>query len=141
MARLRPGPAPHIEHGMPRLDRSRCQHQSGQIPRGLGQRFGARFEDPVVQLVAEKEVPRVRDAVVVARGVVRRFGHDEEASIPWISREQLGSGTIVGTMPSNWRKIPWYVRYRTGARVMSALRRVSIQATHLHARVEFQGPV
>jgi acetyltransferase-like isoleucine patch superfamily enzyme len=41
----------------------------------------------------------------------------------------------------NWRKIPWYLRYRLGARSGSAIRRLAIQATHRHCRVEFQGPV
>src|SRR5947199_10037455 len=41
----------------------------------------------------------------------------------------------------NWRKIPWYLRYRKGAMWASGLRRLSIMATHRHCRVEFQGPV
>jgi len=39
------------------------------------------------------------------------------------------------------RKVPWHLRYRTGARVASDLRRLSILATHRHCRVEFLGPV
>jgi acetyltransferase-like isoleucine patch superfamily enzyme len=44
-------------------------------------------------------------------------------------------------MSGNWRKLPWHLRYRTGQRLMSAMRRILIQITHLHCRVEFQGPV
>lgn len=40
-----------------------------------------------------------------------------------------------------WRRVPWELRYRTGARVASELRRLSVLATHQHCRVEFQGPV
>jgi acetyltransferase-like isoleucine patch superfamily enzyme len=40
-----------------------------------------------------------------------------------------------------WRKAPWYLRYRVGARWASSARKLLIQATHLHCRVEFQGPV
>jgi acetyltransferase-like isoleucine patch superfamily enzyme len=39
------------------------------------------------------------------------------------------------------RKLPWYLRYDLGARLASAGRRVMVQATHRHCRVEFQGPV
>ncbi|MHB1710027.1 MAG: acyltransferase [Acidimicrobiales bacterium] len=38
------------------------------------------------------------------------------------------------------RKVPWHLRYRTGARIASDLRRLSILATHRHCRVEFRGP-
>ena len=41
----------------------------------------------------------------------------------------------------DWRRVPWQLRYRAGARLASELRRLTIQATHLHCRVEFQGPV
>lgn len=41
----------------------------------------------------------------------------------------------------NLRKLPWYLRYRAGARLASTSRRLLIQATHGHCRVEFQGPV
>lgn len=42
----------------------------------------------------------------------------------------------------NWRKLPWHVRYRWGRRgLASGARRLAIQATHLHCRVEFEGPV
>lgn len=39
------------------------------------------------------------------------------------------------------RKLPWYVRYRAGARLASTGRRLLIESTHRHCRVEFQGPV
>lgn len=38
-------------------------------------------------------------------------------------------------------KVPWYLRYRTGATLASEARRLSILATHRHCRVEFRGPV
>jgi acetyltransferase-like isoleucine patch superfamily enzyme len=41
----------------------------------------------------------------------------------------------------DWRKLPWHLRYRVGARVASETRRLAILATHRHCRVEFQGPV
>jgi acetyltransferase-like isoleucine patch superfamily enzyme len=44
-------------------------------------------------------------------------------------------------MPRDWRKIPWDLRYRFGAKLGSDLRRMSIALTHRHCRVEFQGPV
>jgi acetyltransferase-like isoleucine patch superfamily enzyme len=44
-------------------------------------------------------------------------------------------------MRRNWRKLPWHLRYRTGARIASELRRVSILLTHRHCTVEFRGPV
>jgi acetyltransferase-like isoleucine patch superfamily enzyme len=39
------------------------------------------------------------------------------------------------------RKSPWVLRYRTGARLSSDLRRLVVVATHRHCRVEFRGPV
>jgi acetyltransferase-like isoleucine patch superfamily enzyme len=39
------------------------------------------------------------------------------------------------------RKAPWHLRYRTGAKLASELRKLSIRLTHQHCRVEFQGPV
>lgn len=39
------------------------------------------------------------------------------------------------------RKVPWHLRYRTGAGLASAARRLAIRATHLHCTVEFRGPV
>lgn len=39
------------------------------------------------------------------------------------------------------RKLPWRLRYQTGARLASGIRRVLISLTHRHCRVEFQGPV
>ena len=41
----------------------------------------------------------------------------------------------------NWRKVPWYMRYRVGADMASRARRLLVELTHLHCRVEFQGPV
>ncbi len=38
------------------------------------------------------------------------------------------------------RKLPWYARYRVGSPLASLGRRLLIQATHQHCRVEFQGP-
>jgi len=44
--------------------------------------------------------------------------------------------------PSPWvRRLPWRIRYRAGAAAMSELRKVAVELTHLHCRVEFQGPV
>ena len=40
-----------------------------------------------------------------------------------------------------WRKLPWYLRYRVGARLASSLRKSVIRLTHLHCHVQFQGPV
>lgn len=40
-----------------------------------------------------------------------------------------------------WRRFPWYVRYRLGQRLATRARVLLIRATHLHCRVEFQGPV
>ncbi len=39
------------------------------------------------------------------------------------------------------RRIPWRLRYRSGAMLASHMRRLSILATHRHCHVEFQGPV
>jgi len=39
------------------------------------------------------------------------------------------------------RTLPWRLRYRVGRRWASTGRRLLIQATHRHCRVEFQGPV
>lgn len=39
------------------------------------------------------------------------------------------------------RKLPWRLRYRWGARLASDVRRLMVKATHLHAHVEFRGPV
>jgi acetyltransferase-like isoleucine patch superfamily enzyme len=39
------------------------------------------------------------------------------------------------------RKVPWLLRYRGGARLGSALRRISVAATHQHCTVEFAGAV
>jgi len=44
-------------------------------------------------------------------------------------------------MRRNWRKVPWYLRYRVGGRWASELRKIMVLATHRHCRVEFQGPV
>jgi acetyltransferase-like isoleucine patch superfamily enzyme len=41
----------------------------------------------------------------------------------------------------DWRRLPWHVRYRVGARVASRARQLLITVTHLHCRVEFNGPV
>lgn len=41
----------------------------------------------------------------------------------------------------NARKLPWHLRYRVGGRAASELRKLVVRATHLHCRVEFQGPV
>jgi len=38
------------------------------------------------------------------------------------------------------RKLPWHARYRAGGWVASRWRRLLIEVTHLHCRVEFQGP-
>jgi acetyltransferase-like isoleucine patch superfamily enzyme len=39
------------------------------------------------------------------------------------------------------RKLPWVLRYRTGTKLASDVRKLIIMATHRHCRVEFQGPV
>ena len=44
-------------------------------------------------------------------------------------------------MHRNWRKLPWHLRYRTGVNLATDIRRLLIRVTHLHARVEFRGPV
>lgn len=38
-------------------------------------------------------------------------------------------------------KVPWRLRYQTGAHLASELRRLSVVATHRHCRIEFRGPV
>jgi acetyltransferase-like isoleucine patch superfamily enzyme len=38
-------------------------------------------------------------------------------------------------------KLPWHLRYRVGAKLASDFRRLVIKMTHLHCRVEFNGPV
>jgi acetyltransferase-like isoleucine patch superfamily enzyme len=40
----------------------------------------------------------------------------------------------------DWRRLPWYARYRVGAKWASEARKVMIRATHPHCTVEFQGP-
>jgi acetyltransferase-like isoleucine patch superfamily enzyme len=42
---------------------------------------------------------------------------------------------------SKLRRLPWRLRYQTGSRLATRARMLSIQATHLHCRVEFHGPV
>ena len=44
-------------------------------------------------------------------------------------------------MARNWRKLPWYAKYRWGGRLSSDVRRLLITLTHQHCHVEFQGPV
>jgi len=44
-------------------------------------------------------------------------------------------------MPRNWRKLPWHLRYRTGGKLASDVRQLSIRLTHPHCTVEFRGPV
>jgi len=44
-------------------------------------------------------------------------------------------------MHRNWRKLPWHLRYRTSVNLASDIRRLLIRVTHLHATVEFRGPV
>jgi len=39
------------------------------------------------------------------------------------------------------RRIPWHLRYRSGERVATRLRKLAITLTHQHCHVEFQGPV
>jgi acetyltransferase-like isoleucine patch superfamily enzyme len=41
----------------------------------------------------------------------------------------------------NWKRMPWRLRYEVGAGWASDVRRLLIQATHMHCHVEFQGPV
>ena len=43
--------------------------------------------------------------------------------------------------PDRLRRLPWHLRYRVGAKAASDLRKLVVRATHLHAHVEFQGPV
>src|SRR5947207_2484442 len=47
----------------------------------------------------------------------------------------------VDCIRTDWRRIPWYLRYRLGARWASEARKAMILATHQHCTVEFQGPV
>jgi len=44
-------------------------------------------------------------------------------------------------VPDRWQRLPWQLRYRTGPRWASELRRRVILATHRHCHVEFRGPV
>ncbi|MHB8670309.1 MAG: acyltransferase [Acidimicrobiales bacterium] len=44
-------------------------------------------------------------------------------------------------VPGDWRRLPWFARYRLASRLGSELRRLSVLATHRHCRVEFAGPV
>jgi acetyltransferase-like isoleucine patch superfamily enzyme len=141
MTRLRSGSAADIENSQPGLDRGGCFHTTREVAGGLGQTFGSGLEDAVVEFLSKEEAPRIRDAVVMGCGVMRGFDHcRQNLFFPRVSRQPSGSG-IVGTMQQNWRKAPWHLRYRTGPRVMSWLRRLLIKATHLHAHIEFQGPV
>jgi acetyltransferase-like isoleucine patch superfamily enzyme len=39
------------------------------------------------------------------------------------------------------RKLPWHLRYQLGGKLATQARKLIIQATHRHCRVEFQGPV
>jgi acetyltransferase-like isoleucine patch superfamily enzyme len=41
----------------------------------------------------------------------------------------------------DWRQLPWELRHRRWPQYASRLRRLTIEATHLHCHVEFQGPV
>jgi acetyltransferase-like isoleucine patch superfamily enzyme len=43
--------------------------------------------------------------------------------------------------PTDWRQVPWHLRYRVGTDLASRARRLAISATHRHCRVEFEGPV
>lgn len=42
-------------------------------------------------------------------------------------------------MTRDWKRVPWHLRYRTGAKLASTRRRLAARATHLHADVQF-GP-
>ncbi len=44
-------------------------------------------------------------------------------------------------MARNWRKLPWYARYRIGGKVASDARKLMVLATHQHCHIEFRGPV
>ena len=44
-------------------------------------------------------------------------------------------------VPRNWRKVPYYARYRVGQRVASEWRLLLVRTTHLHPRVEIARPV
>jgi acetyltransferase-like isoleucine patch superfamily enzyme len=41
----------------------------------------------------------------------------------------------------DWRRVPWELRYRYGAQLAWRARRALLEATHLHANLQFQGPV
>lgn len=43
--------------------------------------------------------------------------------------------------PSSLREIPWYAYHRWAGRGLSEWRKLVVQATHRHCRVEFHGPV
>ena len=45
------------------------------------------------------------------------------------------------TVSPDWRRLPWQARYVGAERVLSELKRITVLATHRHARVEFRGPV
>lgn len=48
----------------------------------------------------------------------------------------------IGPTPRAWAlRLPWRARYRAGPKVFSELRKIGVELTHLHCRVEFQGPV
>jgi acetyltransferase-like isoleucine patch superfamily enzyme len=47
----------------------------------------------------------------------------------------------MGERLSRLRRGPWKLRYEVGGRLASRARQVLIAATHLHCRVELQGPV
>ena len=38
-------------------------------------------------------------------------------------------------------RAPWVLRYRVGPRLASSARKLAVEATHRHCRVEFRGPV
>jgi acetyltransferase-like isoleucine patch superfamily enzyme len=44
-------------------------------------------------------------------------------------------------MRTDWRRVPWRVRYQFGERVATRLRRAAIALTHQHCTVEFRGRV
>lgn len=41
----------------------------------------------------------------------------------------------------DWRRVPWLLRYATGARIATKFRKALILATHQHCVVRFEGPV
>jgi acetyltransferase-like isoleucine patch superfamily enzyme len=43
--------------------------------------------------------------------------------------------------PDRLRRAPWVLRYRVGQRLASSARKLAVEATHQHCRVEFRGPV